>query len=225
MKATKNEEEFVIEPDKWIKKMAQEQKMIEPFAEEQVSNGVISFGPSSYGYDIRLHNEFKLLNVLDSRLQHSGMTSSRDVIPTQVGIHTKEISTEAQILDPKNLAKELFTLYQGEYFILPSHSLCLGRSLEYFRIPRDILAICFGKSTYARCGVLINITPLESEWEGYITIAISNISPLPVKLYAGEGIAQVLFLKGNEPCSISYADRKGKYQAQKEITGARVKQE
>ncbi|MFH1259578.1 MAG: dCTP deaminase [Elusimicrobiota bacterium] len=185
---------MTIQSDKWIKMMAQEYKIIEPFSEEQVSQGTISFGPSSYGYDIRLADEFKLLK------------SSRP----------------ETIVDPKNLDPELFSFARGDYFILPGHSLCLTRSLEYLRIPRNVLALCTGKSTYARCGILINITPLESEWEGFITMAVSNISPLPVKIYAGEGIAQVLFLAGDQPCGISYADRKGKYQASKGITEAKV---
>jgi len=183
----------MIKPDKWIKKMALESGMIEPFYEKPVTSGVISYGLSSYGYDIRLADEFKLLK--------EGYGGG---------------------IDPKKIDQEAFTDFKGNACTLAPNSFMLGRSMEYFRIPRNILTIGFGKSTYARCGVVVNITPFEPEWEGYVTLGISNTSPCPVKVYAGEGIAQVVFLEAKEVCEISYKDKKGRYQKSKEITAAKV---
>ncbi|MEN3044304.1 MAG: dCTP deaminase [Candidatus Hydrothermales bacterium] len=182
-----------IKNDKWIKKMAKEFKMIEPFAESLVTENVISYGVSSYGYDVRIADEFK--------------------------IFTNVFST---LVDPKNFDLRSFVEFKGEECIIPPNSFALGKSVEYFRIPRNVLGICLGKSTYARCGIVINITPLEPEWEGYITIEISNTTPLPAKIYANEGIAQVIFIEGDEVCMVSYKDRKGKYQEQKGIVLPRI---
>jgi dCTP deaminase len=184
---------MALKSDKWIRKMALEKRMIEPFADRQVIPGTISFGLSSYGYDMRVADEFKVL--------------------------TKSGST---ITDPKNFNEGCFEVVWGKECVIPPNSMVLARSIEYFRIPRNILAICFGKSTYARCGVIINVTPFEPEWEGFVTMEISNTSILPAKIYAEEGIAQVLFFEADEPCEVSYADKKGKYQAQKEITYPKV---
>lgn len=168
--------------------------MIEPFQEAMKTQGVISSGVSSYGYDMRIGHEFKIFK-----------------------------GASGQVLDPKRAADGLFEDFKGDICIIPPGSYVLGQSVEYFRIPRDVLAICFGKSTYARCGVVVNVTPLEPEWEGHVTISISNTTTLPVKLYAGEGIAQVLFLPAQEACLVSYADRAGKYQAQTSITLSKTK--
>lgn len=170
--------------------MALEHEMIRPFEPQQVKNNNISYGLSSYGYDIRLADEFKIFK------SHSGQA----------------------ILDPKKINPDLFEDYSGESCVIPPHSFILARSLEYFKIPRNALALCTGKSTYARIGVIVNVTPLEPAWEGYITIEISNTSPCSVMLYAKEGIAQVVFFESSEACQISYADRKGSYQAQTRIT-------
>lgn len=175
----------MVMSDKWIKKMAKEYKMIEPFEERLVTKGKISYGLSSYGYDFRVADEFK--------------------------IFTNVLST---IVDPKNFDERSFVTVRGEYCIIPPNSFALARSVEYFRIPRDVLGICLGKSTYARCGIIVNVTPLEPEWEGYLTVEISNTTPLPAKIYAFEGIAQLIFIKANELCEISYAQRKGKYMKQ-----------
>ncbi|MFH1380189.1 MAG: dCTP deaminase [bacterium] len=184
-----------IKSDRWIKKMSQEHGMIEPFADRQVRAGAVSFGVSSYGYDFRISNEFKLINQ----------------------------DMQGLILDPKSIQPDAFkTVKTDDYIILPAQAYVLSRSIEYFRIPRNILTICFGKSTYARCGVVVNITPFEPEWEGFVTMAISNTSALPVKLYANEGIAQLLFLESDSICEISYADKKGKYQKQDKIELAKV---
>lgn len=172
--------------------MALEKGMIEPFEALQVRQGV-SFGLSSYGYDFRLSSQFQILTP---------------------GNQT--------ILDPKNFAALNFSKITADFLDIPSGSYCLGQSLEYFRIPRNILTICFGKSTYARCGISVHVTPFEPEWEGYVTVAIANNGPVPARIYANEGIAQVIFLESDEVCAISYADKAGKYQAQKEITGAKV---
>jgi dCTP deaminase len=180
-------------PDHWIRKMARSHKMIAPFAMQQKRSGKISYGASSYGYDFRLANEFK--------------------IPDFNGI---------QCADPKKMDQAVFHDYKGRFCLIPANSFVLGRSLEYFRIPRDILVLCQGKSTYARCGVIVNVTPLEPDWEGYLTIALVNTAPVPAKIYAGEGIAQLVFIRAESECDISYADRKGKYQAQKKIITARV---
>ncbi len=179
--------------DEWIVKMAKK-GMIEPFAERQVSKGVISFGVSSYGYDMRISDEFKIFNA-----------------------------EKTKIVDPKKFDEKNFIEYKGKVCTIPPNSYVLAKSEEYFKIPRNILTITYGKSTYARCGILVNVTPFEPEWEGYVTISIANLNKKPAKIYAGEGIAQVIFLKANKICKVSYADKKGKYQAQKKITGAKIK--
>lgn len=184
---------MAAQPDHWIVCMAKEHGMIKPFESSQVRQGVISFGPSSYGYDLRLADEFQVF---------SPPAGAR--------------------LDPKRFQPEWFVKRQTDACEIPANSFVLARSLEYFRIPREVVAIVLGKSTYARCGVIVNVTPLEPEWEGYITMSISNTAPTPTTLYANEGVAQVLFLQGAEACEVSYADKKGKYQAQKEITPPRV---
>ena len=177
-----------LKPDKWIKKMALEQRMIEPFEEGQIRNGVISFGTSSYGYDIRVADEFKIFTNINSA-----------------------------IVDPKNFDPRSMVDFRGEVCIIPPNSFALGRTVEYFRIPSNVLTICLGKSTYARCGIIVNVTPFEPEWEGYVTLEISNTTPLPAKIYANEGIAQVLFFEGDGPCEMTYAMKKGKYQGQQSI--------
>jgi dCTP deaminase len=178
--------------DSWIREMAAK-GMIEPFQESLKREGVISSGVSSYGYDMRVAHDFKIFQA-----------------------------ASGGIVDPKVGSGNFFEDFRGDVCVIPAGAYALGRSLEYFRIPRDVLAICFGKSTYARCGVVVNVTPLEPEWEGHVTISISNTSSLPVKVYAGEGIAQVLFLPAEQACETSYADRAGKYQAQKGITLSRT---
>jgi dCTP deaminase len=177
-----------LKPDHWIRKMAQEMGMITPFAEGQVRNGVISYGISSYGYDMRVADEFKIFT-----------------------------NAYSAMIDPKHFDPRSVVDFTGPECIIPPNSFALGRSVEYFRIPRDVLTICLGKSTYARCGIIVNVTPFEPEWEGFVTLEISNTAPLPAKIYANEGIAQVLFFSADEPCEISYADKKGKYQAQQSI--------
>lgn len=179
--------------DQEIKKYTKKFGMIEPFKPSQIRKGVISFGLSSYGYDFRIIDEFKIF------------TNIRNAI-----------------IDPKNFDKKTFINFKGKECLIPPNSFVLARSLEYFRIPRGVLGICLGKSTYARCGIIINITPLEPEWEGYLTIEISNTTSLPAKIYAREGIAQLVFIRGGEECKISYADRKGKYQKQKKLTLAKI---
>lgn len=177
-----------LKHDGWIKKMAREHKMIEPFVDGQVRDGVISYGVSSYGYDIRVANEFKIFtNVFSATV------------------------------DPKNFDPKSMVDHVGDVCIVPPNSFALARTVEYFRIPRNVLTVCLGKSTYARCGIIVNVTPFEPEWEGFVTLEISNTTPLPAKIYANEGIAQVLFFEGDEPCEISYADKKGKYQNQQQI--------
>jgi len=183
----------MVMSDKWIRKMAKDYGMIEPFEENLVRKGVISYGLSSYGYDLRIADEFK--------------------------IFTNVAST---IVDPKNFDERSFVSVKGDYCIIPPNSFALGRSIEYFRMPRDVIGICLGKSTYARCGIIVNVTPLEPCWEGYLTVEISNTTPLPAKIYAGEGIAQIIFIKGNEECEISYKDRKGKYMYQPGIVIPKV---
>ncbi len=182
-----------LKNDKWIKEQALKNKMIEPFEESLVKKGTVSYGISSYGYDIRIADEFKIFT---------------DVFST--------------IVDPKNFDPRSFVNFKSDYCIIPPNSFCLGRSIEYFRIPRGVMGICLGKSTYARCGIIVNITPLEPEWEGHLTIEISNTTPLPAKIYANEGIAQVVFFEADEECHISYKDRKGKYQKQKGIVLPRI---
>lgn len=181
-----------VKSDKWIREMALEKGMIEPFQASSVRKGV-SFGLSSYGYDFRVASHFKLLRP-----------------------------KKGDVLDCKNFDQLKFEAIEQAYLDIPPGGYCLGRSVEYFRIPRNILAICFGKSTYARSGISIYVTPLEPEWEGTITIAIMNHGPIPARVYAGEGIGQAIFLESDEICVRSYADKKGKYQAQREITGAKV---
>lgn len=183
----------MVMSDKWIRKMAKDYGMIEPFEENLVRKGVISYGLSSYGYDLRIADEFKIFTNVSST-----------------------------IVDPKNFDERSFVSVKGDYCIIPPNSFALGRSIEYFRIPRDVIGICLGKSTYARCGIIVNVTPLEPCWEGYLTVEISNTTPLPAKIYAGEGIAQIIFIKGNEECEISYKDRKGKYMYQQGIVIPKV---
>ena len=178
-----------LKPDHWIRKMALEKKMIEPFVENQVRQGVVSYGVSSYGYDLRVADEFKIFTNVYSA-----------------------------IVDPKNFSPESFVDFKGAVCVIPPNSFALARSLEYFRIPRKVLTICLGKSTYARCGLIVNVTPFEPEWEGYVTLEISNTTPLPAKVYANEGLAQVLFFEADEECETSYADKKGKYQGQLGVT-------
>jgi dCTP deaminase len=178
-----------VKPDHWIRKMAIEHKMIEPYVDEQVRNGSISYGVSAYGYDIRVSNEFKVFT----------------------NVHNT-------VVDPKNFDNRSFVEINADVCIIPPNSFALARTVEYFRIPRSTITLCVGKSTYARCGIIVNVTPFEPEWEGYVTLEISNTTPLPAKIYANEGIAQVLFFESDEICEISYADKKGKYQKQVGIT-------
>ncbi|MXZ13175.1 MAG: dCTP deaminase [Candidatus Dadabacteria bacterium] len=184
-----------IKPDHWIRKMSLEHKMIDPFVEGQVSKGVISYGLSSYGYDIRVSNEFKVFTNLHSA-----------------------------VVDPKNFDPNSFVEIENDYCIIPPNSFALAKTVEYFRIPRSTVTVCVGKSTYARCGIIVNVTPFEPEWEGYVTLEISNTTPIPAKIYSNEGIAQVLFFEGDEECQISYADKKGKYQKQTGITHPKISQ-
>lgn len=177
-----------LQPDHWIRKMALEQGMIDPFEPGQVREGVISYGVSSYGYDIRVADEFKIFTNVHSA-----------------------------IVDPKHFDPKSMVDFKGQVCIIPPNSFALARTVEYFRIPRTVLTVCVGKSTYARCGIIVNVTPFEPEWEGYVTLEISNTTPLPAKIYANEGIAQVLFFAGDSECEISYADKRGKYQYQKRI--------
>jgi len=182
-----------IKADQWIKKMALEKEMIVPFVESQIQDKVISFGLSSYGYDIRVADVFKIFTNINTT-----------------------------IVDPKNFDPQSFVDFKGDVCIIPPNSFALARSVEYFKIPRNVLTICLGKSSYARCGIIVNVTPFEPEWEGFATLEISNTTPLPAKIYANEGIAQVVFFEADEECLVSYADKKGKYQAQREITLPRV---
>jgi len=177
-----------LKPDHWIETQARQHKMIEPFENSQVREGVISFGVSSYGYDIRVADEFKIFTNVFSA-----------------------------VVDPKHFDQKSMVDFKGPVCIIPPNSFALARTVEYFRIPRKVLTICLGKSTYARCGIIVNVTPFEPEWEGYVTLEISNTTPLPAKIYANEGIAQVLFFEADEECRVSYADKKGKYQKQQSI--------
>ena len=177
-----------LKPDHWIKKMALEHRMIEPFVESQVRNGSISYGVSSYGYDIRVADEFKIFTNVYSA-----------------------------VVDPKRFDAASMVDFRGAVCVIPPNSFALARTIEYFRIPRNVLTICLGKSTYARCGIIVNVTPFEPEWEGFVTLEISNTTPLPARIYANEGIAQVLFFEADEMCTTSYADKKGKYQKQQTI--------
>jgi dCTP deaminase len=182
-----------IKADRWIKKMALEHGMIDPFEDRQVRQGVISYGLSSYGYDIRVADEFKVFTNINNT-----------------------------VVDPKNFDARSFVDLRTNVCIIPPNSFALAKTVEYFRIPRDVLTVCVGKSTYARCGLIVNVTPFEPEWEGYVTLEISNTTPLPAKIYANEGIAQVLFFQSDEMCEVSYADKKGKYQAQQGLTLPRL---
>ena len=178
-----------IKADRWIKKMSLEHRMIEPFEDRQVRDGVISYGLSSYGYDIRVADEFKVFTNINST-----------------------------VVDPKHFDARSFVDVKADVCIIPPNSFALAKTVEYFRIPRDVLTVCVGKSTYARCGLIVNVTPFEPEWEGFVTLEISNTTPLPAKVYANEGIAQVLFFQSDETCDVSYADKKGKYQGQQGLT-------
>jgi dCTP deaminase len=180
---------MAIKSDRWIKRMALEQGMIEPFEDRQVRQGVVSFGLSSYGYDVRVADEFKVFtNVYNT------------------------------VVDPKKFDAKSFVDIRADVCTIPPNSFALARTVEYFRIPRDVLTVCLGKSTYARCGIIVNVTPFEPEWEGHVTIEISNTTPLPAKIYANEGIAQVIFFQSDEACEVSYKDKSGKYQAQRGVT-------
>ena len=182
-----------IKSDKWIKEMAESHGMIEPFQYDQVKkNGkgsIVSFGTSSYGYDVRCSDEFKIFTNINS-----------------------------SFVDPKAFDEQSFVDVKSDVCIIPPNSFALARTVEYFRIPRKVLTLCLGKSTYARCGIIVNVTPLEPEWEGHVTLEFSNTTPLPAKIYANEGVAQFIFLESDEVCEISYKDRKGKYQGQKGVT-------
>lgn len=184
----------MLKADSWIRKMALEHSIIEPFTDKLNADGRISYGLSSYGYDIRVSDEFKIFT----------------------NIHTT-------VVDPKKFDPKSFVDFKGDFCTIPPNSFALARSVEYFRIPRKVLGLCIGKSTYARCGIVVNITPLEAEWEGHLTIEISNTTPLPARIYANEGIAQLIFFEADEVCEVSYADRKGKYQAQRGVTLPRIK--
>jgi dCTP deaminase len=178
-----------ILPDHWIRQQALDNKMIEPFVDRQKREGIISYGLSSYGYDARVAREFKIFTNVDSA-----------------------------VVDPKNFTSASFVDRETDVCIIPPNSFALGRTVEYFRIPRDVLVICLGKSTYARCGIIVNVTPLEPEWEGHVTLEFSNTTPLPAKIYANEGVCQFLFLKGDSRCEVSYQDRQGKYMGQTGVT-------
>jgi dCTP deaminase len=178
-----------VMPDHWIREQATKNKMIEPFVDGIKREGVISYGLSSYGYDARVADEFKLFTNVDNA-----------------------------IVDPKAFSAQSFVDRKQEVCIIPPNSFVLGRTVEYFRVPRDVLVICLGKSTYARCGIIVNVTPLEPEWEGHVTLEFSNTTPLPAKIYANEGACQFLFLKGDSPCEVSYAQRGGKYMRQRGVT-------
>ena len=184
---------MTILSDKWIKKMSKNHNMISPFEENQVRGNKISFGLSSYGYDARVANEFKVFTNVNS-----------------------------EVIDPKNFKSTNFITRSGNECIIPPNSFALASTMEYFKIPDDVMVICLGKSTYARCGIIVNVTPLEPGWEGYVTLEFSNTTPLPAKIYANEGVAQFIFLKGNEKPNITYADRNGKYMKQKGVTLPKV---
>lgn len=179
--------------DKWIRTMAKKHGMIEPFEDQQIkqheNQKIISYGLSSYGYDLRVAKEFKIFTNINNSL-----------------------------VDPKNFPEQAFVTIENDFCIIPPNSFALAKSVEYFRIPRNVLTICIGKSTYARCGIIVNVTPFEPEWEGFVTLEISNTTPLPAKIYANEGLAQVIFFEATETCETSYADRLGKYMKQTDIT-------
>jgi len=183
-----------IMSDRWIENMARTQKMIEPFSPNQVAEGKISFGLSSYGYDLRLADEFKIFSP-----------------------------PAGELINPKSIPASFYTDHRGDSCDIPGGSYVLGRTLEYLRIPREILTLCVGKSTYARAGIVVNVTPFEPEWEGFVTVSISNTTRNPVRVFANEGLCQVLFFQSNDPCAVSYKDRKGKYQAQTKIEFGRTK--
>jgi dCTP deaminase len=176
---------MAIKSDRWIREMVEKQEMISPFAEKQMREGVISFGLSSYGYDLRVADEFKIFT-----------------------------NVNCAVVDPKHFDERSFVSVHADNIMVPPNSFALARSVEYFKIPRDVLTICVGKSTYARCGIIVNVTPFEPEWEGFVTLEISNTTPLPAKIYANEGLCQILFFQSDEPCQISYKDKHGKYQKQ-----------
>ena len=182
-----------IKSDQWIRRMVDEHGLIDPFQADQVRNGSISYGLSSYGYDLRVADEFKVFTNVHST-----------------------------VVDPKNFDPRSFVDMRGPVCLIPPNSFALARSVEYFRIPRNVLTLCVGKSTYARCGIIVNVTPLEPEWEGHVTLEISNTAPLPAKIYANEGLAQVIFFEATEPCTVSYKERRGKYQGQRGITIPRL---
>jgi len=184
---------MAIKADRWIRQMAQEHDMISPFVEKQVRDHVISYGLSSYGYDVRISDEYKIFTNLNSTT-----------------------------VDPKEFDPRSFVDFKGEVCVIPPNSFALGRTVEYFKIPRKIMTICVGKSTYARCGIITNVTPLEPGWEGYVTLEISNTTPLPARIYSNEGIAQILFFESDEECLASYADKQGKYQGQTGVTLPKV---
>ena len=188
---------MTIKSDKWIRRMAAKHRMIEPFEAGQVKKRkgkkIVSYGTSSYGYDVRCSTEFKIFTNINST-----------------------------ILDPKSFDEKNFVDFRGQVCIIPPNSFALARTVEYFRIPRNVLTICLGKSTYARCGIIVNVTPLEPEWEGHVTLEFSNTTPLPARVYANEGVAQVIFLESDEVCETSYRDRGGKYQGQKGVTLPRI---
>jgi len=184
---------MAILSDRWIREQAQQNGMIEPFVEAQRREGCISYGLSSYGYDARVADEFKIFTNVDNAL-----------------------------VDPKDFAQNSFVDRKTDVCIIPPNSFALARTVEYFRVPRDVLVICLGKSTYARCGIIVNVTPLEPGWEGHVTLEFSNTTPLPAKIYANEGVAQMLFFESDEVCSTSYKDRGGKYQGQTGLTFAKV---
>ncbi|MCL5670824.1 MAG: dCTP deaminase [Acidobacteria bacterium] len=182
-----------VKNDRWIRRMVQEHQMIEPFAENQKRDGVISYGLSSYGYDLRVADEYKIFTNVNN-----------------------------SIVDPKSFDERSFVEFKGPLCIVPPNSFALARSVEYFRIPRSVLTICVGKSTYARCGIIVNVTPLEPEWEGFVTLEISNTTPLPARVYSNEGLCQIVFFQSDEVCETSYKDKKGKYQAQQGIVLPRI---
>jgi len=184
---------MAVKNDRWIRKMAQQYDMINPFAESQTREGVISYGLSSYGYDLRVADEYKIFT-----------------------------NVNCTIVDPKHFDERSFVEFRGPVCIIPPNSFALARSVEYFKIPRNVLTVCVGKSTYARCGIIVNVTPLEPEWEGFVTLEISNTTPLPARVYSHEGLCQIVFFESDEICEISYRDKKGKYQAQKGITLPRI---
>ncbi|MAZ61463.1 MAG: dCTP deaminase [Candidatus Marinimicrobia bacterium] len=178
-----------IKSDKWIKKMSKDESMIKPFVESNIRQDVVSYGLSSYGYDIRVSDEYKIFTNINN-----------------------------SIIDPKNFDDKSFVNFKGDVCVVPANSFALARSIEYFKIPRNVLTICLGKSTYARCGIIVNVTPFEPEWEGYVTLEISNTTPLPAKIYSNEGLCQVIFFESDEDCAVSYKDKSGKYQSQTGIT-------